>query len=193
VKKKRKYGEAWKDVQIDAEASDSVFERFFRHTPPTERPAETRDSTEAGIPSGVETGLLSPVIPLRPKLQKPAESSPAEKVKSVIADEQIEDVTGKLDSGNAELIINLKQCYRLSKGEASILGYLIDNAADTQPLTVYVKVPELSTACQMTDRGCQFGLRNLQLRGLLQRVQEYDPLERRGVKYHILLPSNMAI
>ncbi|MEA2958859.1 MAG: hypothetical protein QOJ58_4421, partial [Alphaproteobacteria bacterium] len=32
--KRRKYGDAWKDVQIDAEQNDAVFDRFFKRTQP---------------------------------------------------------------------------------------------------------------------------------------------------------------
>ncbi len=58
--KRRKYGDAWKDVQIDAEQNDAVFDRFFKRT---SQPSVPEPDTDPGQPAG--TGKSSP-IPARP-------------------------------------------------------------------------------------------------------------------------------
>ncbi len=49
--KRRRYGDAWKDVQIDAEQNDAVFDRFFKktqHEPETVPAAREDASPPAG-------------------------------------------------------------------------------------------------------------------------------------------------
>lgn len=200
--KKRRYGEAWKDVQIDAEQSDAVFERFFRQTPPpttpevsTSSPASLEDSMgrqpEKIVPVEPNSLILKEVTPesktTKPKTTRPTDAK--KKLQDVPAD------TERNTDGQAKIaqpdVRALRRQLILSKGEAAILCYLVRQVeAKAKKPECYVKIPLIAEACDLSHRGCQLALKSLQARGLVVKIKEYDPTNRLGMKFLIQLPSS---
>ena len=88
----------------------------------------------------------------------------------------------------AARVDSLKRQYRLSKGEAAVLRCLLDRARENGGSECYAKIPQLAETCEMTHRGCQFALRNLETRGFVVRLRDYDPVDRLGIQFRISLP-----
>jgi hypothetical protein len=186
--KRRKYGDAWKDVQIDAEQNDAVFDRFFKRT---SQPSVTEPDTDFGeLPETVEPSQITarssartPVTPNQP-VEKRSQA------KATVA--QIDPTADSNASGGSDIanqVQSLKQQYRLSKGEAAILKQLLQRAQDAGSSECYAKIPELADTCAMTHRGCQFALKSLQDRDFIVRLKDYDPADRLGILFLIKLPS----
>lgn len=183
--KRRKYGDAWKDVQIDAEQNDAVFDRFFKRTQP-----ETVEPTHAEKvvpPASAGKGVESP-SPRRSTTPTARTNKPEQSKATVRA------ITSALPhiSDAADIparVDRIKRQYRLSKGEAAVLEYLLESAGENGGTECYAKIPQLAEACEMTHRGCQFALRNLGSRGFVIRLKDYDPTNRLGIKFQINLPA----
>lgn len=181
--KRRRYGDAWKDVQIDAEQNDAVFDRFFKRT---QHEAVAPLEREDEVPP---TGEVADAPPARlksapaPAARTKGRARPQASVRSITAalPNVSRDAGARVDA--------LKRQFRLSKGEASVLKWLIEKAAEGGGLECYAKVPQLAEACEMTHRGCQFALRNLEARGFVARLKEYDPADRLGIQFRITLPA----
>lgn len=183
--KRRKYGDAWKDVQIDAEQNDAVFDRFFKRTQP-----ETVEPTHAEKvvpPASVGKGVESP-SPRRSATPTARTNKPEQSKATVRAItpalphiSDVADIPARVD--------RIKRQYRLSKGEAAVLKYLLESARENGGTECYAKIPQLAEACEMTHRGCQFALRNLGSRGFVVRLKDYDPTDRLGIKFQISLPA----
>lgn len=186
--KRRKYGDAWKDVQIDAEQNDAVFDRFFKRT---SQPSIPEPDTDSGQPA--ETVESSPLstrssAPTRVTSSRRVEKrSQARATVTQIDSTPVANVTGDSDITNQVQL--LRQQYRLSKGEAAILRQLLQRAQDSRSSECYAKIPELADTCAMTHRGCQFALKSLQDRDFIVRVKDYDPKDRLGILFLIKLPS----
>lgn len=187
--KRRKYGDAWKDVQIDAEQNDAVFDRFFKRSPlqPDEQ-AETivpREGNSFSDSAAVQR--IAPPLPQKQE-QKPRPEKPPQDRTTV------KKITPKVVGGSSgsagvgDHIEAIKQQYRLSKGEAAILKHLVELAREAERPECYIKIPQLADTCGLTHRGCQFGLKNLQARGFILRVKDYDPADRLGIKYQVNVP-----
>jgi DNA-binding MarR family transcriptional regulator len=88
-----------------------------------------------------------------------------------------------------ERVDRIKRHYRLSKGEAAVLKYLLGKARENGGFDCYAKIPQLAETCGMTHRGCQFALRNLEARGFVVRLRDYDPADRLGIQFRITIPS----
>ncbi len=183
--KRRKYGDAWKDVQIDAEQNDAVFDRFFKRTQPES--VEPTHAEKVVPPASAGKGVESPsqrrsVTPTA-RTNKPEQSKAT--VRAItpalphISDAA--DIPARVD--------RIKRQYRLSKGEAAVLKYLLESAGENGGTECYAKIPQLAEACEMTHRGCQFALRNLGSRGFVVRLKDYDPTDRLGIKFQISLPA----
>ena len=182
--KRRRYGDAWKDVQIDAEQNDAVFDRFFKRT---QHEPELPVSGEGVVPPAVkgtdlpaDKGRVSSAPAARPDKRPQAKASVS----------QITPALPNISSGaDAHARVDLiKRQYRLSKGEASVLKCLLEKAAENGGAECYAKIPQLAETCEMTHRGCQFALRNLEARGFVVRLKDYDPADRRGIQFRISLP-----
>ena len=183
--KRRRYGDAWKDVQIDAEQNDAVFDRFFKRTQHDPGPPDAAE--QAPPPAGEETARPAP------KVQVPAAAPTARNEKRPQAKATVRPITPALPSivpaaDTAARVDSLKRQYRLSKGEAAVLKCLLDRASENGGDECYAKVPQLAETCEMTHRGCQFALRNLEARGFVVRLKDYDPADRRGIQFRITLP-----
>jgi hypothetical protein len=188
--KRRKYGDAWKDVQIDAEQNDAVFDRFFKRTQPEpEQPPE-------------RAGALAPPPPPPPSAGKSSESSAprrdstptARTAKTPQAKASVRPITPTLPNISGDLDIagrvdTIKRLYRLSKGEAAVLKYLLERAGENGGFECYAKIPLMAEASEMTHRGCQFALRSLEARTFIIRLKDYDPADRLGIRFQINLPS----
>ena len=83
----------------------------------------------------------------------------------------------------------LKLTYRLSKGEANVLRYLLGASHDQDNTDCYVTIPKLAALAGLTPRGCQLTLKSLQTRGFVVRIEEYDPSNRRGIRLRMNLIS----
>ncbi|HYP25611.1 MAG TPA: hypothetical protein VE262_02740 [Blastocatellia bacterium] len=81
----------------------------------------------------------------------------------------------------------LKLKYRLSKGEANVLKYLLGATHDQAKTACYITIPKLAEAVNLTARGCQLTLKSLQTRGFILRIEEYDPSSRLGIKLQVNL------
>jgi hypothetical protein len=182
--KRRRYGDAWKDVQIDAEQNDAVFDRFFKRT--QHDPELPAADEETAPPAGEGTGLSAQ--------KSSVSSSPvARPIKRPQPKATVRPITAALPSvssgADTDARVNLvKRQYRLSKGEAAILKCLLEKAAENGGAECYAKIPQLAETCEMTHRGCQFALRNLEARSFIVRVKDYDPADRRGIQFRISLP-----
>lgn len=182
--KRRKYGDAWKDVQIDAEQNDAVFDRFFKRTQPeTVEPTRAEKVPPASVGKGVESpSQLHSATPTS-RTNKPEQSKAT--VRAItpalphISDTA--DIPARVD--------RIKRQYRLSKGEAAVLIYLLEKARENGGPECYAKIPQLAEGCEMTHRGCQFALRSLESRGFVVRLKDYDPTDRLGIKFQISLPA----
>lgn len=184
--KRRKYGDAWKDVQIDAEQNDAVFDRFFKRTQPEPVESPTRDeevSPSAPVRKGSQSPSQRRSTPLA-ALTNTSEQSKAP-VRAItpalphISD--VADILGRVD--------RIKRQYRLSKGEAAVLRYLLEKARENGGTECYTKIPHLAEVCEMTHRGCQFALRSLESRTFVIRLKDYDPTDRLGIKFQLSLPA----
>ena len=184
--KRRRYGDAWKDVQIDAEQNDAVFDRFFKRTQPETVEPPARDEEESPpTPVGKDVESPSPRRSVTPaaRTNRPEQSKAA--VRAItpalphISDAA--DISARVD--------RIKRQYRLSKGEAAVLRYLLEKARDNGGTECYAKIPQLAEVCEMTHRGCQFALRSLEARTFVVRLKDYDPTDRLGIKFQISLPT----
>lgn len=185
--KRRKYGDAWKDVQIDAEQNDAVFDRFFKRTP---APPEEPPAAEAVQPAAAESLFRTPPAPEPPLATVPPLERAKVRPRPSAAVEKIEKpLRAVVAGGDVSWVDDLKKQYRLSKGEAEILKQLLQKVEGEGEPECYAKVPELADACSMTHRGCQFALKNLQARGFIVRVKDYDPADRLGIKFQITIPA----
>jgi hypothetical protein len=184
--KRRKYGDAWKDVQIDAEQNDAVFDRFFKRTQPD--PVQPRERAEEVVPpASAGKGVQSPSQrrstapttrtnrPEQSKAQVRAITPTLPHISDAV------DILGRVD--------RIKRQYRLSKGEAAVLKCLLEKARENGSTECYAKIPQLAEVCEMTHRGCQFALRSLESRGFIVRLKDYDPTDRLGIKFQISLPA----
>lgn len=185
--KKRKYGDAWKDVQIDAEQNDAVFDRFFRRT---QSPPESPSEVESAEP---REGNLFPAPALKPK-SAPAETTRGRtkrpQAKATVNEITLQPTPTAAKPSNVTARVEaLKKQYRLSKGEAAILRFMLHQLEGTGLSECYAKIPQLADAGEMTHRGCQFALRNLESRRFVVRVKDYDPSDRLGIKFQLNLPS----
>lgn len=185
--KRRRYGDAWKDVQIDAEQNDAVFDRFFKktqHEPEAPQPARA----DAAPTAGKETST-----PARRLKTAPApESHPETRHQPKAPVRQMTPPLPNVSSGadTSERVDRIKRHYRLSKGEAAVLRYLLGKASENASFDCYAKIPQLAETCGMTHRGCQFALRNLETRGFIIRLKDYDPADRLGIQFRISLPAS---
>jgi hypothetical protein len=186
--KRRKYGDAWKDVQIDAEQNDAVFDRFFKRTQhePESPPLRGEAAPPPPPPAGKATESPSP--PRR-------EATPSTRsAKATQPKTQLRSITPTLPHISADTDVSarvdkIKRLYRLSKGEAAVLKYLLERARENGTVECYAKIPSIADACKMTHRGCQFALRNLEARTFIIRLKDYDPTDRLGTKFQINLPT----
>lgn len=183
--KRRKYGDAWKDVQIDAEQNDAVFDRFFKRTQSEPQAPPLRgDATAPPSPVGKATKSAAP---------QRAATPTARSTKSTQSKNQLRSITPTLPHISAATDIparvdRIKRQYRLSKGEAAVLKYLLERARENGGTECYAKIPPIAAACEMTHRGCQFALRNLEVRTFIIRLKDYDPTDRLGIKFQLSLP-----
>src|ERR1700753_1867078 len=150
--KRRKYGDAWKDVQIDAEQNDAVFDRFFKRTQP--EPLESPARAEEVAPSApAGKGGQSPSqrrsTPPAARTNKSGRSkAPVRAITPTLPHiSDASDIPARVD--------RLKRQYRLSKGEAAVLRYLLERARGNGGKECYAKIPQLPEVCEMTHRGCQ--------------------------------------
>ena len=183
--KRRRYGDAWKDVQIDAEQNDAVFDRFFKrtqHEPETsEADREVAPPASEGVSPSAEKKRVSPTPAARPDKRPQARAT----VRPITP-----ALPGVSSGADTDARVGLvKKQYRLSKGEAAILKCLLEKAAENGGAECYAKIPHLAETCEMTHRGCQFALRNLETRGFVVRLKDYDPADRRGIQFRITLPT----
>jgi len=183
--KRRRYGDAWKDVQIDAEQNDAVFDRFFKRTQHDPEPPAAGE--EASPPAGEATGIPAQ----KSRVSRPPAARPAKRHQAGATVRPITPALPSVSSGaDTEARVDLvKRQYRLSKGEAAILKCLLEKTAENGGAECYAKIPQLAEACDMTHRGCQFALRNLEARGFVVRLKDYDPADRRGIQFRISLPA----
>lgn len=184
--KRRKYGDAWKDVQIDAEQNDAVFDRFFKRTQhePETSPMRGEAVAPPAPPARKATESTTPRSPAAPNTRSTKSAQPKTQLRSVTPTlPQIPadtDVSARVDK--------IKRLYRLSKGEAAVLKYLLERAQDNGGVECYAKIPLIADAGEMTHRGCQFALKNLETRTFIIRLKDYDPADRLGIKFQINLP-----
>jgi hypothetical protein len=185
--KRRRYGDAWKDVQIDAEQNDAVFDRFFKKTQhEPEAPQLAREGTAP--PAGKETGAPAPRLKTAPAPATRPETRHQPKAPVRQMTPTLPNVSSGADT--SERVGRIKQHYRLSKGEAAVLKYLLEKASGNGGFDCYAKIPQLAETCGMTHRGCQFALRNLETRGFIVRLKDYDPADRLGIQFRISLPAS---
>jgi hypothetical protein len=184
--KRRKYGDAWKDVQIDAEQNDAVFDRFFKRTQHEPEAPLISGEAEASPPAAGKAAETS--APRR------AAAPATRSAKTIQAKGPVRAITPTLPHITADMDIparvdKIKRLYRLSKGEAAVLKYLLERARENGGLECYAKIPLMADAGEMTHRGCQFALKNLEARTFIIRLKDYDPADRLGIKFQINLPS----
>lgn len=182
--KRRRYGDAWKDVQIDAEQNDAVFDRFFKRT---QHEPEPPVGGEGVVPPAVKGTDL----PADKRRVSPAPAArPDKRTQARATVRQITPALPNVPSGTDTYarVDLIKRQYRLSKGEAAVLKCLLEKAAENGGAECYAKIPQLAETCEMTHRGCQFALRNLEARGFVVRLKDYDPADRRGIQFRLSLP-----
>ena len=129
------------------------------------------------------------LTPPRAKTVPTSATSPGKRAEPKTSVQRITPATPNVNAGASARVDGLKHQFRLSKGEASVLKYLLDKAAESGGLECYAKIPQLAEVCEMTHRGCQFALRNLETRGFIVRLKEYDPADRLGIQFRITLPA----
>lgn len=90
------------------------------------------------------------------------------------------------DSAEAHAV-RWKQLYRLNKGETNVMKvmYGLSHALGTD--TCHIKVGEVAEAAGLKKRRCQYVIRSLETLGFLERLGEYDPSNRLGLKYRVHL------
>ena len=87
-----------------------------------------------------------------------------------------------------------KQVYRLNKGEINVMRVMFRLTHETGVSECYIKVPEVAEAAQLKKRRCQYVIRSLEELGFLDRLEEYDPSVRLGIKYRVnLKPRNLDL
>lgn len=186
--KRRRYGDAWKDVQIDAEQNDAVFDRFFKRTQhDSDLPAADEEAAPPLAGKGAE-------LPASPRIKSSAAPAPPRPEKRPQPKATVRPITPALQNASSGAdtsarVEGIKRQYRLSKGEAAVLKCLLDKANENAGSECYTKVPHLAESCEMTHRGCQYALKNLESRGFIVRLRDYDPADRLGIHFRISLPS----
>lgn len=80
-----------------------------------------------------------------------------------------------------------KQVYRLNKGEISVMRVMFSLTHAKGVSECYIKVPEVAEAARLKKRRCQYVIRGLEELGFLDRLEEYDPSVRLGIKYRVNL------
>jgi hypothetical protein len=185
--KRRRYGDAWKDVQIDAEQNDAVFDRFFKktqHEPEAPQPERAEGAPTAGKVAAAPAPQkkTAPAPAARPAARHQPKASVRQMTPTLTNVSPVADTSERVD--------RIKRHYRLSKGEASVLKYLLEKATENGGFDCFAKIPQLAETCGMTHRGCQFALRNLETRGFIVRLKDYDPADRLGTQFRISLPAS---
>jgi predicted transcriptional regulator len=185
--KRRRYGDAWKDVQIDAEQNDAVFDRFFKKTqhepePPQPAPGGAAPPAEKDADSPAPRVKTAPAPAARPEPRQQPKASVRQMTPTLPNVSSVADMSERVD--------RIKRHYRLSKGEAAVLKYLLEKASENGSFDCFAKIPQLAETCGMTHRGCQFALRNLETRGFIARLKDYDPADRLGIQFRISLPAS---
>src|ERR1044072_8409355 len=135
--KRRKYGDAWKDVQIDAEQNDAVFDRFFKRTQhEPESPPLRGEAAPPPLPAGKATESPATRRQATPSTRSAKSTQPKTQLRSITptlphisADT---DVSARVDK--------IKRLYRLSKGEAAVLKYLLERARENGAAECYAKI-----------------------------------------------------
>jgi predicted transcriptional regulator len=184
--KRRRYGDAWKDVQIDAEQNDAVFDRFFKRTQHDPGPpAAGEEVTPLAAGEGTILSARKNKVSRAPAARPHERPQPKATVSPITP--ALPNVSSGADTYARVDLIKLQ--YRLSKGEAAVLRCLLEKAAENGGSECYAKIPQLAETCEMTHRGCQFALRNLETRGFVLRLKDYDPANRRGIQFRITLPT----
>jgi hypothetical protein len=145
-------------------------------------------SHTAEIPSDEQFSqdMVSEPIRLEIAPKKP-KSKQSTSVVSSSADEQELSVYCKPETSS--YVDQLKLKYRLSKGEANVFRYLLGATHDKSQVECYIAISKLAEAARLTKRGCQLALKNLQIRGLIVRTEEYDPVNKLGIKIQVNLIS----
>ena len=104
----------------------------------------------------------------------------------------------RLDSDDAGSVAphiqRWKQVYRLNKGEMNVMKAMFKLSHEVGISECYIKIPEVAESAQLKKRQCQYVVRSLEELGFLERLEEYDPSNRRGIKYRVnLKPSHRDI
>lgn len=87
-----------------------------------------------------------------------------------------------------------KQVYRLNKGEISVMRVMFSLTHAKSVSECYIKIPEVAEAAQLKKRRCQYVIRGLEELGFLDRLEEYDPSVRLGIKYRVnLKPTHLNL
>ena len=129
--------------------------------------------------------LAESEIKTRPKAQE-TKTPPIPPAKKLT---QSAPAVSKKNTDIQTTVSTLKKQLRLSRGEAAILRFLLRQAKDkASENECYAKIPNIAEDCDLTHRGCQLALKSLQARGLINRIKNYDPTDRLGIKFSITLP-----
>src|SRR5918912_1066221 len=118
--KRRKYGDAWKDVQIDAEQNDAVFDRFFKKTQPESHVPPGR--ADSMLPEGKGSDLPAAQRQNAPTSVARPEKRPQPKASVRPITQTLPNISSDTDA--AARVDQIKRQYRLSKGEAAVLKCL---------------------------------------------------------------------
>jgi hypothetical protein len=101
-------------------------------------------------------------------------------------------VSGADDAGVQSHAARWKQVYRLNKGEIKVMRVMYGLSHGQGADVCFIKVGEVADAAQLKKRRCQYVIRSLETLGFLDRLGEYDPSSRLGLKYRVHLKPARA-
>lgn len=175
-KKRRKYGEAWKDIEIDAASNDAVFDKFLKQ--PTVPPSPY------GPPSRDEPGSPHEPDPLR--------GEPARHTNPLATRRGLERL---LSAREAHLRLPYEVLDKtLSKVDPLprvVLLRLYRLAAGFDSNTCHVSIGKLVSHCKIKETKMRECLRSLESDGYIRRVSvdvSHKSNEARGITFEVLLP-----
>jgi DNA-binding Lrp family transcriptional regulator len=175
-KKKRKYGDAWKEIEIDAASNDVVFDKFFKQPVAPPSPREPPSSDKPGSQDAPDPLRREPVRHTNPLATRTGSGrllSPKE-AHLRFSYEVLDRTLSLLDPLPRVVLLRL---YRLAAGFNSN--------------TCHVSIGKLVSHCKIKETKMRECLRTLEADGYIRRVSvdvSHKSNDARGITFEVSLP-----
>lgn len=204
--KKRRYGDAWKDISIDERQLDPVFDRFFGENAPkpTAPPAEGAPPVEAPAPEAPTPKTAAPRRMREPLLEGAAPAEGAPPVKGWAAIPVAPPRKGAAPAEERVLIASPHS--RLAHEVIDELWPTLDQPMQSVYAVLYrlsygfgrryckIGLKRLAERCNLSLNPTRAAARRLELRGLIRNVavdNEAGNYKERGIQWEVFLPEGV--